>query len=139
MDIVDPQKRSKMMSGIKGKNTKPELLLRSALHKLGYRYRLHVKELPGKPDLVLPKHKTVIFVHGCFWHQHPGCKYAYMPKSNIDFWQKKLAGNTERDKKHHSQLLATGWNVVTIWECEIKNLLENTAQLTAKILPPPAK
>lgn len=133
MDIVDPSKRSKMMSGIRGKNTKPELQLRSLLHRHGFRFRIHGKELPGKPDLVLSKYKTVIFVHGCFWHQHPGCKYAYMPKSNVEFWQKKLLGNRQRDMDHQQELTEKGWNVITVWECEIKDITEDPQSLIFSI------
>ena len=105
MDIVSKEKRSRIMSGIKGKNTKPELLLRSALHKLGFRFRIQRKDLPGKPDIVLPKYKTIIFVHGCFWHQHPGCKFA----------------NMTRDQTVQSLLKEMGWNVIVIWECQLNN------------------
>lgn len=121
MDIVTREQRSRMMSGIKGKNTKPELLLRSALHKLGFRFRIQRKDLPGKPDIVLPKYKTIIFVHGCFWHQHPGCKFAYMPKSNVEFWKDKFKRNMIRDQTVQSLLKEMGWNIIIIWECQISN------------------
>lgn len=91
------------------------------LHHMGYRFRLHRKDLPGKPDIVLPKYKTVVFVHGCFWHRHPGCRYAYMPKSRIDFWQKKFARNVERHEEVETELKAQGWQVVIVWECETKD------------------
>lgn len=129
MDIVTRKQRSRMMSGIKGKNTKPERLLRSALHKLGFRFRIQQKDLPGKPDIVLPKYKTIIFVHGCFWHRHPGCKYAYTPKSNIEFWTNKLDGNVVRDGLTKKALEDMGWRVLIVWECEIKSLLENDSNL----------
>lgn len=122
-----------MMSGIKGKNTKPELLLRSALHKLGFRFRIQRKDLPGKPDIVLPKYKTFIFVHGCFWHRHPGCKYAYTPKSNIEFWTNKLEGNVIRDRLTEKALEEMGWRILIVWECEVKTLVENNARLRAMI------
>ncbi len=122
-----------MMSGIKGKNTKPELLLRSALHKLGFRFRIQRKDLPGKPDIVLPKYKTIIFVHGCFWHRHPGCKYAYTPKSNIEFWTNKLEGNVIRDRLTEKALEEMGWRILIVWECEVKTLVENNARLRAMI------
>lgn len=122
-----------MMSGIKGKNTKPELLLRSALHKLGFRFRIQRKDLPGKPDIVLPKYKTIIFVHGCFWHRHPGCTYAYTPKSNIEFWTNKLEGNVIRDRLTEKALEEMGWRILIVWECEVKTLVENNARLRAMI------
>jgi DNA mismatch endonuclease (patch repair protein) len=109
------------MSMIKGKNTKPEMLVRSVCHELGLRYRLYRKDLPGKPDLVFPKYRLCLFVHGCFWHRHPDCKFAYTPKSRLDFWLPKLAKNTERDLTAQHKLLAEGWNVVVIWECQTKN------------------
>ncbi len=121
------------MSAVKGKDTKPEILVRKWLHAAGYRFRLHVKDLPGKPDIVLPKYKTVIFVNGCFWHQHAGCKHASIPTSNIDFWVKKLTSNIERDKKNYQELKKAGWTVTVIWECEVKSVL-NTPEGIAKIL-----
>jgi len=128
-DTISEERRSWNMSRIKGKDTKPELIVRSLLHKMGYRFRIHRKDLPGKPDIVLPKYKTVILVHGCFWHRHKDCKYAYTPKSRIEFWQDKFHGNVERDKKHQKQLKALGLKVHVIWECETKDL----ACLTSKI------
>lgn len=110
------------MSRIRSGNTKPELLVRSLLHRMGYRFRLHQKDLPGKPDIVLPKYKTVIFVHGCFWHRHEGCKYAYMPKSRLEFWNNKFNANIERDIKVKQQLLNLGWKVNIIWECELSDI-----------------
>lgn len=108
------------MSRIKGKNTKPEIVVRSWLHRHGFRFRLHRKDLPGTPDIILPKYKTVIFVHGCFWHRHLGCKYAYTPKSRTDFWNAKFTENMERDGVVKEKLIKLGWNVQTIWECETK-------------------
>ena len=108
-----------MMAGIRGRNTKPELLVRSWIHRQGLRFRLHVKGLPGRPDLVLPKYKTVVFVHGCFWHQHRGCRFAYTPKNNAAFWRAKLRGNVERDARHLGDLRRLGWRALTIWECEL--------------------
>ena len=110
------------MAAIKSKNTKPEIAVRKNLHALGYRFRLHRKDLPGKPDIVLPKYKTVIFVNGCFWHQHKGCKYSRLPKTNIDFWKRKLEGNTQRDKLKQSKLKDMGWKVINIWECQTKEI-----------------
>lgn len=118
MDIVDRATRSRMMSGIRGKDTTPELVVRSYLHRAGLRFRLHSK-LPGKPDLVFPRHQTVIFVHGCFWHRHQGCRFATTPASNAKFWAKKFADNVRRDA-HVQQLLAKlGWRVLVIWSCEL--------------------
>ena len=114
--------RSRNMAAIKSKNTKPEIAVRKNLHALGYRFRLHRKDLPGKPDIVLPKYKTVIFVNGCFWHQHKGCNYSRLPKTNIDFWKRKLEGNTQRDKLKQSKLKDMGWKVINIWECQTKEI-----------------
>lgn len=118
MDILSKEKRSWNMSRIRGKNTTPELVVRSKLHDMGYRFRLHSTKLPGKPDIVLPKYRTVIFVHGCFWHRHKGCRYAYTPKSRVDFWKKKFEGNVNRFKRVENLLKQEGWNVAVIWECE---------------------
>jgi DNA mismatch endonuclease (patch repair protein) len=119
MDILTPEQRHFNMSQIHSKDTKPELIVRKWLWHHGYRYRLHGKDLPGKPDIILPKYKSVIFVHGCFWHRH-NCKYASKPKTNKEFWNKKLNGNVKRDKKNIKKLVDTGWRVLVIWECEIK-------------------
>lgn len=110
-----------MMSGIKGANTKPERLVRSFLHRHGLRFRLHGKGLPGKPDLVLPKYRSVVFVHGCFWHRHPGCRFAYTPKSNVDFWLKKFKENVRRDERKENELRESDWRVFIVWECETRN------------------
>ncbi|WP_346838418.1 DNA mismatch endonuclease Vsr [Microbulbifer sp. SAOS-129_SWC] len=118
-DIVTQRKRSEMMSGIKGKNTKPELLIRRALFKKGYRYRLHRKDLPGKPDLVLPKYKAVIFVNGCFWHAHD-CHLFRLPKTRHEFWKNKISKNVDRDIKVRQLLKEQGWRVLDIWECAVK-------------------
>ena len=118
MDIVDRATRSRMMSGIRGKDTKPERTVRSFLHRAGMRFRLHAK-LPGKPDLVLPKYRTAVLVHGCFWHRHPNCRYATTPASNPEFWQKKFAGNVERDERVKRQLEEAGWQVETVWACQL--------------------
>ena len=119
-DIVDSQTRSRMMAGIRGKDTKPELALRRSLHALGFRYRLHAKGIPGKPDLVLPKYKAVIFVHGCFWHRHPGCRYASTPATRPEFWASKFSANVARDSAIRAALLLAGWRVATIWECALR-------------------
>ncbi|HCN83719.1 MAG TPA: very short patch repair endonuclease, partial [Sphingobacteriaceae bacterium] len=102
------------------KDTKPEMLVRKFLHKNGFRYRLHVKDLPGKPDIVLPKYKTVIFIHGCFWHGHEGCKYYVVPKTRTEWWLNKIEVNTNNDLKSEEQLLLKGWKIIKIWECELK-------------------
>ena len=121
MDIWDKNKRSEVMSKIRSKDTKPELALRKALFARGFRYRVNVQNLPGKPDIVLPKYKTIIFLHGCFWHRHEGCKYAYTPKTNTKFWVDKITSNKDRDKINLQKLTALGWNVLTVWECEIRH------------------
>lgn len=118
-DIVAPEKRSAMMAGIKGKNTRPEVAIRKALHAKGFRYKLHEKDLPGKPDLVLPKYKTVVFVHGCFWHRHH-CHLFKWPSTRRDFWEEKINGNAVRDEIQKQQLLAMGWKIVIVWECALK-------------------
>jgi DNA mismatch endonuclease (patch repair protein) len=117
MDKVSTAVRSRMMSAIKGKNTKPELLVRSVVHSLGLRFRLHGEQLPGRPDLVLPRHRTVVFVHGCFWHRHD-CGLAAVPKTRTAFWESKFAANVARDSRNRSALERMGWRVVEIWECE---------------------
>lgn len=119
-DHLTPEQRSWNMAQIKGKNTKPELIVRSILHRMGYRFRLHRKDLPGKPDIVLPKYQTVIFVHGCFWHRHEGCKFATTPKSNESFWLQKFERNVKRDQLNYERLAELEWHVVVIWECQAK-------------------
>lgn len=121
-DIISKEKRSWNMSRIRSKDTKPELVVRSLLHRMGYRFRLHRKDLPGKPDIVLPRYKTVIFVNGCYWHRHKNCKYAYNPKSRTEFWQKKFRGTVERDKQNRQELKKLGWKVIVIWECQSRNI-----------------
>lgn len=108
-----------MMSGIRGTNTRPELAVRRYLHARGFRYRLHAKDLPGKPDIVLPKYRTVVLVHGCYWHRHEGCRYATTPSTRRDFWLKKFQENVERDRRFRRKLNSLGWRVLVIWECEI--------------------
>jgi DNA mismatch endonuclease, patch repair protein len=119
VDIVSRKVRSRMMAGIRGKDTKPEIRVRRFLHASGFRFRLHVRDLPGSPDLLLPQYRAAIFVHGCFWHRHHGCRYAYSPKSNHGFWQAKLEGNRERDQRVRAKLRRLGWRVKVIWECEV--------------------
>jgi DNA mismatch endonuclease (patch repair protein) len=120
MDVHEPEVRSYNMSQIKGKNTKPEILVRKFLFSKGFRFRLHVKNLPGKPDIVLPKYKTVIFIHGCFWHGHEGCRYFVVPKTRTDWWLNKINGNKQNDQRKMTQLKKAGWRVINIWECELK-------------------
>lgn len=119
-DIVNKQTRSRMMAGIKGKDTKPELVLRRALHALGFRYRLHSKNVPGRPDLVFRKHHAIIFVHGCFWHRHEGCRYTTTPSTRPEFWQAKFRANVARDETVLGMLLEEGWRVATVWECALR-------------------
>ncbi|WP_212786303.1 very short patch repair endonuclease [Ferrigenium kumadai] len=118
-DVHSPAVRSKNMRAIRSKNTKPELLVRKSLHAAGFRYRLHDKRLPGKPDIVLPKYRTVIFVHGCFWHGHD-CKFFKLPQTRTKFWQEKIETNQARDREHIAQLIQLGWSVIVVWECEVK-------------------
>ncbi len=132
MDVVDRNTRSRMMSGIKSKNTKPELIIRSLLHKSGFRYRLHVKDLPGKPDLVLKKYKAVIFVHGCFWHMHD-CKYFKWPKSHVNFWKEKISKNHDNDRKNLVKLSNLGWRVCVIWECSIRDAKDDMEYIKTEI------
>ena len=120
---MTPEQRHRVMVANKSKDTKPEVAVRRLLHALGYRFRIHRKDLPGKPDIVLPKYRTVIFVHGCFWHHHEGCKAASTPASNIDFWQTKFRRNRERDAQVRAQLESLGWKVIVIWECEVKKIV----------------
>ena len=127
VDFLSKEQRSQNMAKIKGRDTEPELAVRRTAHKLGLRYRLHRKDLPGSPDLVFTKHRVVIFVHGCFWHRHGGCRFAYTPKSRVKFWKQKFEQNVARDLRNENALLCLGWNVAVIWECETHNrsLLEN--------------
>lgn len=135
-DFLTPSQRSARMSRIRGKNTKPELALRKSLHKLGLRYRLHCADLPGKPDLVLPRYRTVIFVHGCFWHRHAGCKIATTPKSNTSFWLEKFEKNVARDAQTIAELHSMGWTVLIVWECELNSTdkLEKTASYLHQLI-----
>lgn len=122
LDIVSPTRRSKIMGQIRSSGTKPELAVRKCAYRLGFRYRLNRKDLPGSPDLVFPKRNIALFVHGCFWHRHKDCKYSYMPKSRVEFWEEKFDNNVARDKRARRDLEQLGWRVVTIWECETKEL-----------------
>jgi len=121
MDSLAKEHRSWNMSQIKGKNTAPEMRVRKTLFRMGYRFRLHRKDLPGCPDIILPRYETIIFVHGCYWHRHQGCKNLYTPKTRIDFWTEKFAENVERDRRHERELNKLGWNVGIVWECETED------------------
>ncbi len=121
MDTLTPERRSWNMSRIRSRDTTPERLVRSLLHRMGYRFRLHRKDLPGRPDIVLPKYKAVVLVHGCYWHRHEDCRLAYVPKSNQEFWQAKFAETVRRDTIQHAKLAALGWKIIIVWECKAKN------------------
>ena len=129
-DIFSPDQRSFAMSRVRSGDTKPEWILRSGLHRLGIRYRLRDRHLPGRPDLVFPKFRSVVFVHGCYWHRHPECKDATTPKTNVDFWMRKFAENVERDRRSEEQLNAGGWRVMVVWECE---LVKETIETIRKV------
>ena len=131
MTISPLLNRSQVMSHIRGKNTKPEILVRKELHARGFRFRLHNKKLPGSPDVVLPKYGVAIMVNGCFWHGHKGCHYATKPKSNVEFWEAKIARNRHRDEVTEAHLHALGWHVITIWECELRGAASATSRLDA--------
>lgn len=122
-DVHTPEQRSYNMSQIRGKNTKPEEIVRKYLFSQGFRYRKNDPRLPGKPDIVLPKYKTVVFVNGCFWHGHEGCRYFVWPKNNAEFWKEKINGNIQRDQQNTKRLVEQGWHVIIIWECELKKPL----------------
>ena len=133
IDIVDSRRRSELMAGIRGYDTAPELAVRRIAHRMGLRFRLHRRDLPGRPDLAFPKHRLAVFVHGCFWHRHEGCRYAYTPKSRVAFWMKKFAGNVARDRRQEAALRALGWRVLVIWECEVRNEDDVARRLTATV------
>lgn len=120
VDIVDKATRSRMMAGIRGANTHPEITLRKALHARGFRFRLHDRRLPGRPDIVLSKFRAVVFVHGCFWHRHPGCRFSSNPATRKSFWDEKFSGNVARDKRNLIALRAEGWRTAVIWECVLR-------------------
>lgn len=132
-DVFTKEKRSQIMAQIKGSNTSIEMKVRSYLHKSGFRFRVNDKRYIGKPDIVLPKYNTIIFINGCFWHGH-GCKYSVIPKSNVDYWEKKIFDTITRDKMVTEKLIAEGWNVVVIWECEIKESFANVMTNLIQIL-----
>ncbi|MFG1481187.1 DNA mismatch endonuclease Vsr [Xanthobacter sp. V4C-4] len=133
MDIIDKEARSRLMSRIRGKDTNPEMIVRRIAHRLGFRFRLHRKDLPGSPDLVFPGRKKVVFVHGCYWHRHPGCRLAYEPKSNVEFWTAKFAANVARDQNAIAKLHAQSWDTLVIWECEAKDSELVTSRLSAHL------
>ncbi len=120
-DTVDRKKRSEIMSRVPSKDTKPEMIVRRVAHGLGFRYRLHRKDLPGRPDIVFPKRRAVVFVHGCFWHRHPGCKYASTPATRTEYWTAKFESNVARDARNEALLRELGWRVMVIWECETRD------------------
>lgn len=128
-DVKSPEDRSRNMAAIKGKDTKPEMIVRKYLFSRGMRFRVQVRKLPGNPDIVLPKYKTVIFVNGCFWHGHEGCKYFRLPKSNVGFWKEKIERNVARDARNEAELKDLGWRVIRVWECEIKTVVQREEYL----------
>lgn len=134
MDKLTREHRSWNMSRIQGKNTRPEIAMRSLLHRNGFRFRLHEKNLPGKPDIILPKYKTVIFVHGCFWHRHENCKYCYTPKSRNEFWDSKFQRTVQRDIEQMKAISEAGWLPIVIWECDIKGDPTGTLEKVQKML-----
>ena len=127
--------RSRIMAAVRGRDTAPEIRVRRCLHAMGYRFRLHRRDLPGTPDIVLPRHRTCIFVHGCFWHRHPGCRKTTTPKRNTEFWNEKFARNVARDEANGRDLMSAGWNVVILWECETEDP-ERLAEALRSRLPP---
>lgn len=122
MDTFLPEKRSALMRRVKQKHTKPEMLIRRLLWKMGYRYRLHVKTMPGTPDIVFPGRHKVVLCHGCFWHGHDGCQRSKLPQTNLEFWERKISGNKVRDKRDIETLISSGWKVLVVWECETRDL-----------------
>ncbi len=134
MDVFTRKKRSWIMGRIRSKNTKPEIIARSVLHRMGFRFSLRRKDLPGRPDIVLSKHKTVVFVHGCFWHRHRDCRISSMPKSRVGFWKNKFENNISRDRKNKCELRRLGWNVLVLWECQIMREPEKIVKLLLKKL-----
>lgn len=136
-DVHSPEQRSFNMSRIRGKDTKPEKLLRSLLHRVGFRFRKNVSSLPGKPDVVLSRHRAVVLVHGCYWHRHPGCRFATTPRSNEEFWLEKFAGTVERDRRAEVALQALGWRVFTVWECELRQDAKGRVDALAERIPIP--
>ncbi len=134
-DRISPEWRSWAMSRVRSKDTSPEMRVRSHMHRSGYRYRLHVRDMPGAPDIVMPRYRTVVFVNGCFWHRHPGCRRASTPKTNTAFWERKFKNNVVRDEGVHAALQRDGWTVVVVWECQTRNS-KTLADTLSDILPP---
>lgn len=137
MDTFSPRERSEIMRRVRGKDTTPEMIVRSLLHRLGFRFRLHRADLPGKPDIVLPKHKTVILVHGCFWHRHTGCPRASTPATREEYWLPKFRRTVERDGRDQELLRRAGWNVIVVWECELRDIQQLAARLPERIRKTP--
>jgi len=133
-DMLTPQRRSWNMSRIRSSDTKPEMLMRSLLHRIGFRFRVHCRNLPGRPDIVLPRYRTVIFIHGCFWHQHAGCTEASRPSSNTRYWSSKLEANVKRDRRHRRLLRQKGWRALRFWECEVEKNPAREARRIARVL-----
>ena len=135
MNEISSAKRSEMMAAVRSRNTKPELIVRRMLHALGFRFRLHRRDLPGTPDIVLPKYRTIVQVNGCFWHQHPGCKFAHVPASRPEYWEPKLHRNVTRDQENYEKLTNSGWHVIIVWECELRSPEDVARQLLSRIRP----
>lgn len=133
-DVFSEEKRSEIMSRVRSEDTSPELRVRSTLHRLGFRFRLHRRDLPGSPDIVLPKYRTVVFVHGCFWHRHPDCKRATLPRQNREFWRKKLSRNVQRDEEAQARLKALGWRVIVLWTCELRCSNEKLSEYLSTLI-----
>jgi DNA mismatch endonuclease (patch repair protein) len=133
VDVVDPATRSRMMSGIRGRNTKPEILIRSMLHRQGFRFRLHVSNLPGRPDMVFPRYRAVVFVHGCFWHGHD-CPLFKWPATRPDFWREKIGRNKANDYRTNAELIASGWRVGVVWECAIRGAGKDLEGVTRRLV-----
>jgi DNA mismatch endonuclease (patch repair protein) len=136
MDHLDPEQRSANMSKVRGRNTSPEVRVRRVAHRMGLRFRLHREDLPGTPDLVFPKHRLALFVHGCFWHRHPACRRASTPSTRTEFWNTKFAANVTRDERQQAELRSAGWRVLVIWECELKDERALSARLHEAIAEP---
>ena len=134
-DTLSTEERSRLMAKIKGKNTAPERAVRSLLHRAGYRFRIHVRGLPGTPDVVLPKYRAVVFIHGCFWHRHRNCKIATMPQSHKKFWSEKFARNVANDARHRRKLRRLGWRVVTVWSCQLRHPERVLAKIEKALKP----
>lgn len=137
MDRLDPERRRRLMQQVRTKNTGPEMIVRSLLHRLGYRFRLHRKDLPGTPDIVFPSRRIAMFIHGCFWHGH-GCRIGKLPKSRLEYWQPKIEANQARDQRHEAALVRAGWRVAIIWQCELADLDDLADRLSTLLSSMPA-